>query len=81
MSTCTTRAPRRKPRRPARTVGLSPTRSLGVFGWGELDEIVVASLAIEAPLLLVGEHGTSKSMVVERLADALGLAFRHYNAS
>ena len=32
-------------------------------------------------MLLVGEHGTAKTMLVERLAAALGLAFRHYNAS
>jgi MoxR-like ATPase len=76
-----TAAPARRARRESRADTLSPTRSLGVFGWGELDEVVLAALALEAPVLLVGEHGTAKTMVVERLAGALGLAFRHYNAS
>ena len=34
-----------------------------------------------APVLLVGAHGTAKSLLVEKLAGALGLVFRHYNAS
>jgi len=68
-------------RRESTGTRLSPTRSLGVFGWSELDEVILAALALEAPVLLVGEHGTAKTMVVERLAGALGLEFRHYNAS
>jgi MoxR-like ATPase len=32
-------------------------------------------------VLLVGAHGTAKSMLAERIAKGLGLAFRHYNAS
>lgn len=54
---------------------------LGVQGWGALDPIVLAALALEAPLLLVGAHGTAKSLLVERVAAGLGLKFRHYNAS
>lgn len=54
---------------------------LGVVGWGSLEPVVLAALATEAPLLLVGAHGTAKSMLAERVANAMGLAFRHYNAS
>src|SRR2546430_2360060 len=43
--------------------------------------VLLAALALEAPVLLVGPHGTAKSLVVERVAGALGLPFRHYNAS
>ena len=57
------------------------TKPLGVVGWGELDPVLLAALALEAPVLLVGPHGTAKSLVVERVAAALGLPFRHYNAS
>jgi MoxR-like ATPase len=32
-------------------------------------------------VLLVGAHGTAKSMLAERIAKALALEFRHYNAS
>jgi MoxR-like ATPase len=54
---------------------------LGIVGWSALEPLVLAALATEAPVLLVGAHGTAKSLLVERLAGALGLVFRHYNAS
>jgi MoxR-like ATPase len=54
---------------------------LGIVGWAPLEPVVLAALATESPVLLVGEHGTAKSLLVERLAGALGLVFRHYNAS
>lgn len=54
---------------------------MGVVGWGSLEPVVLAALATEAPVLLIGAHGTAKSMLAERIAKALGLAFRHYNAS
>lgn len=56
-------------------------RSLGIQGWGHLDPIILAALATEAPLLLVGPHGTAKSLLVERIAAAMDLSMRHYNAS
>jgi MoxR-like ATPase len=57
------------------------TRALGIEGWEHLDPVLLAALATEAPLLLVGPHGTAKSKLVELIADALGLSMRHYNAS
>ena len=57
------------------------TRPLGLEGWSELDPVILASLATEEPLLLVGKHGTAKSFLLERLARALDLEFRFYNAS
>jgi MoxR-like ATPase len=59
----------------------SITRSLHVHGWAHLDGVLLAALATESPLLLVGPHGTAKSLLIERLAGALGLSMRHYNAS
>jgi MoxR-like ATPase len=59
----------------------SITQALDVLGWDHLDAVILASLATEAPLLLVGPHGTAKSLLVERIADALDLSMRHYNAS
>jgi MoxR-like ATPase len=56
-------------------------RDLGVVGWDNLEPVILAAVASESPLLLVGPHGTAKSLLLERLASALGLAFRHYNAS
>jgi MoxR-like ATPase len=57
------------------------TQSLGIQGWKHLDSVLLASLATESPLLLVGPHGTAKSLLIERMASALGLSMRHYNAS
>lgn len=56
-------------------------KTLGIQGWGHLDPIILAALATEAPLLLVGPHGTAKSLLVERISAALNMSMRHYNAS
>lgn len=56
-------------------------RSLAIVGWDHLEAVVLAALAAEAPLLLIGPHGAAKSLLLVRLAEALGLACRHYNAS
>lgn len=63
------------------TAQLEIVKSLGIQGWGHLDPVILAALATEAPLLLVGPHGTAKSLLVERIAGALDLSMRHYNAS
>ena len=60
---------------------MSITESLGIYGWKHLDAIILAALATESPLLLIGPHGTAKTLLVERIAVALELEFRHYNAS
>jgi MoxR-like ATPase len=54
---------------------------LGIFGLDNLTPVIVAALATEEPLLLIGPHGTGKSLLLTRVAEALGLVFRHYNAS
>ena len=56
-------------------------RTLGIAGWDALDPVFLAAVATESPLLLVGPHGSAKTMVLNRLAETLGLAHRHYNAS
>ncbi|MDA1044686.1 MAG: MoxR family ATPase [Verrucomicrobia bacterium] len=57
------------------------TRPLGLEGWSHLEPIVLAALISEDPLLLIGTHGTAKSFLLQRLAEALGLTFRFYNTS
>lgn len=57
------------------------TASLKIQGWEHLDAVLLAALAIEAPVLLIGPHGTAKTLLVERLSEALQMSFRHYNAS
>jgi MoxR-like ATPase len=56
-------------------------RSLNLFGLDHLDPVILAALTDERPLLLIGPHGSAKSALLERLAAALGLDHRHYNAS
>lgn len=54
---------------------------LGLHGLEHLDAAVLAALAAETPMLLIGPHGSAKSALLERVAVALGLEHRHYNAS
>lgn len=60
---------------------VSISTMLGIVGWGHLDSPLLAALATSSPVLLIGPAGAAKSLVVERIATALGLSWRHYNAS
>jgi MoxR-like ATPase len=54
---------------------------LGLVGFSSLEAPLLAALVTSSPLLLIGPHGTAKSLLLTRVATALGLEFRHYNAS
>ncbi len=56
-------------------------RQLGIVGSDRIDAVLLAALASEAPLLLIGAHGAAKSLLLARIAEVLDLKFRHYNAS
>lgn len=56
-------------------------RQLGIVGLDPLEPVILAALATETPLLLIGAHGTAKSLLLSRLCEALDLPWRHYNAS
>jgi len=56
-------------------------RPLGIVGYAARAPAILAALATGDPLLLVSDHGAAKSLLLQRLADALGLESRHYNAS
>ncbi len=83
------RTPKRRPaqrRQTAKAFNLPPlpsllTRPLGLEGWTALEPVLLAALASEEPLLLIGPHGSAKSFLLERLAQALDLEYRFYNAS
>ena len=83
---------RKTPAKPSRSNAASPavrhsknrsmlTRPLGLLGWERLEPVLLAALTTRDPLLLIGRHGTAKSFLLERLAQALGLEYRFYNAS
>ena len=54
---------------------------LGVIGFSSIEAPLLAALATDSPLLLIGPHGAAKSLLLNKIAEALNLDFRHYNAS
>jgi MoxR-like ATPase len=64
-----------------RSTGTGWLARLGLWGFASIEAPLLAALATEQPLLLIGPHGTAKSLLLTRVAAALGLSFRHYNAS
>jgi MoxR-like ATPase len=54
---------------------------LGLHGLAPVAPVLLAALVTEEPLLLIGPHGTAKTLLLTRIAAALGLSARHYNAS
>jgi MoxR-like ATPase len=63
------------------TAHRSLLRPLGIVGYDGIEPILLAALATEEPLLLVSDHGAAKTLLLLRIAGALGLELRHYNAS
>lgn len=55
--------------------------SLGIYGYDAIEPVILASLVTGDPLLLIGESGTAKTLLLNRLAESLDLEHRHYNAS
>lgn len=56
-------------------------KKLGIYGFDDSEEIILAALVTEKPIILIGSTGTGKTYLLNRLAKALGLKHRHYNAS
>ncbi|MDP6418678.1 MAG: AAA family ATPase [Candidatus Krumholzibacteria bacterium] len=54
---------------------------LGAFGFKQDEEIILAALVTEDPLLLIGNSGTGKTFLLNSISEAMGLEHRHYNAS
>ena len=66
---------------PAARLARQPLARLGLVGLSSIEAPVLAALATQSTLLLIGPHGTAKSLLLTRVATALDLSFRHYNAS
>lgn len=57
-------------------------QNIGIFGWKEQDEnLILASLLTGDPLLLIGNHGSAKTLIANKIAEALGRKFLVYDAS
>ena len=54
---------------------------LGLHGYEHIEPVILASLITKDPLLLIGESGTGKTFLLNRISEALDLKHRHYNAS
>lgn len=54
---------------------------LGIHGYSQLEPLLLAALVTRDPLLLIGRAGTGKTFLLNRIAAALELEHRHYNAS
>ena len=60
---------------------LSITEPLGIYGLSRFDAPILAALATHSTVLLIGPHGSAKTMLAEKLGEQLDQSFRHYNAS
>ncbi|MGV8963788.1 MAG: AAA family ATPase [Candidatus Saccharimonadaceae bacterium] len=54
---------------------------LGVYGFGQIEPLIIAALVSEDPILLIGKAGTGKTFLLNSISEAMGLEHRHYNAS
>ncbi len=54
---------------------------LGIYGMEGVESAVLAGLVTGDPVLLVGSHGTGKTLLCSRIACALGAEFWAYDAS
>lgn len=63
------------------TPPVSLLAQLGIIGMESVEFAILGALIGGEPLLLIGPHGTGKSYMLNRISAALGLQWRHYNAS
>jgi len=55
--------------------------TIGVYGFDEVEPLILAALISEDPILLIGKAGTGKTFLLNSISETLGLENRHYNAS
>jgi MoxR-like ATPase len=63
------------------TVSKTILPAIGIYGYEDIEPPILASLVTADPLLLIGECGTGKTFLLNKLSEILGLEHRHYNAS
>ena len=65
----------------AQPATISITESLGIYGLSKFDPPILAALANNSTLLMVGPHGSGKTLIAQKLAELSYDSFRHYNTS
>ena len=51
---------------------------MGIYGMNEIEDAVLAALVTGDPLLFIGAHGTAKTTLARKIAEAMGLKFHAY---
>ena len=46
---------------------------MGIYGMNEIEDAVLAALVTGDPLLFIGAHGTAKTTLARKIAEAMGL--------
>lgn len=60
---------------------MSILEQLNIFGMDRVEDAVLAGLVTGDPVLLIGSHGSAKTLLARRLAESLSLKFHAYDAS
>ena len=77
----TVRKKRGVPRKKLRTERSTILAPLGLYGLHEVENAILAGLATGEPFLLVGSHGSAKTLLAPRVAETLGFRYHAYDAS
>ena len=46
---------------------------LGVYGFDDVEPVMLAALVTEDPMLLIGQSGTGKTYLLNSISEAMGL--------
>ncbi|MBW1865917.1 MAG: hypothetical protein JRI64_09875, partial [Deltaproteobacteria bacterium] len=54
---------------------------LGIFGWGEIEPVILSAIIADKSILFIGDHGANKTEACEVISRAIlgdSIKFRHY---
>ena len=54
---------------------------LGIYGWGDIEPVILSAIVADKSILLVGDHGANKTESCEAISKAIlgdNVTFRHY---
>ena len=54
---------------------------LGIFGWGDIEPVILSAIIADKSILLIGDHGSNKTEACEVISKAIlgsDIEFRHY---